>query len=49
MVSACEVGVVLTLCGDDGLPLAVVEAKRTSKDATVANIRPSYMPIAWRR
>ena len=35
LVSAYEVGVVLTLWGEDGLPLAVVEAKRTSKDATV--------------
>jgi len=38
------------LWGDNGLPLAVVEAKRTRKDAISANSRPSSTPIVsrWR-
>ena len=37
------------LWGDDGKPLAVVEAKRTKRDARVGSSRRSSMPIALRR
>ena len=38
------------LWGDDGKPLALVEAKRTRKRrARRASSRPSSTPTAWRR
>lgn len=36
------------LWGDDGKPLAVVEAKRTTVDAETANSRRSSMRTVWR-
>ncbi len=36
------------LWGDDGLPLAVIEAKRTRRDARVGQQQRSYMPIVWK-
>jgi type I site-specific restriction endonuclease len=37
------------LWGDDGKPLALVEAKRTKRDARVGQQQASSTPIAWRR
>jgi len=36
------------LYGKDGLPLAVIEAKRTSKDPTSAGSRRCFMPTVWK-
>lgn len=37
------------LWGDDGKPLALLEAKRTRRDPRPANSRPGSMPTAWSR
>lgn len=50
MPNTGEIGYVdYVLWGDDGLPLAVVEAKKTLVDAKVGNIRHFYMQNVCRR